>query len=78
MGYLKAIPTMMFILGFWAMGNRQLFHNNLVPMEFASEPINPDHSVITDIPSPDLYLFFMLIFITLGIWGVKQLDLVEN
>ena len=68
----------MFILGFWAMGNRQLFHNYLVPKVFASDPINPDHAVFAEIPAPDLFVIFMLIFITLGVFGIKQLDLVEN
>ena len=49
-----------------------------MPKVFGSDPINPDHGVFAEIPAPDLFVILMLIFIILGIFGIKQLDLVEN
>ena len=33
----------MFALGYWAMGNRQMFYNIIIPRMNSSDPLNPDH-----------------------------------
>jgi hypothetical protein len=70
MKYLKGSPILMFILGCWAMGNRQMFDNYLVPKVFASEPINPDHSYFPNTHSPDMMIILILMFITLAVFGL--------
>ena len=68
----------MFIIGYWAMGNKQMFFNHLVPKDSFSDPIDPDHYYLPHDVSPDMMSVIMLIFLVLFIYGLQMLDFVEN
>ena len=63
--YLKGAPLCMFILGYWAMGNRQMYFNIHVPKQYFSDPINPDHSYAPLDKSTELMMIVMFVFLVL-------------
>lgn len=54
----KWAPVLMFLLGYWAMGNKQLFGNVLVPKEFDSKNSDPKHPLF----SPDYDVTYFILF----------------
>ena len=52
----------MFMLGYWAMGNRQIFYNVVIAMTNFSNPIDPGH----DTYLPIAYDHTLVILIFLG------------
>lgn len=43
LGILSHAPTMMVLFGFWQLGNRQLFFNEVMPMVHMNEATDPSH-----------------------------------
>lgn len=43
---LKLAPVFMFFLGYWALGNRQIFFNEAKPVTHSNQVSNPDHKLI--------------------------------
>ena len=43
LAWLKFAPLLMMAFGYWTMGNRQIFSNVIVPLEFTSSTLETDH-----------------------------------
>jgi hypothetical protein len=65
---------MMFTFGYWAMGNRQMFSNTLIPKIFMSSPIDPDHGYLPLKNSPELMILVMLGILILSFFGLRYLN----
>lgn len=45
LGILKYAPISMFLLGYWALGNRQMFFNETTPLETSNQRSDPGHEL---------------------------------
>ena len=61
---------MMFMFGYWAMGNRQMFSNTLVPKLYMSSPIDPDHGYLPGKNSVEFMILIMLVMLTISYIGL--------
>jgi hypothetical protein len=49
-------PIVFLIMGYWAMGNKQIFYNEVYPMQYENAPIVTGHFGLPN-DGPDLPLF---------------------
>lgn len=64
---LKRPPYLMFLMGYWVVGNRQIFQNSPVIKTFNNRPGDPQHPLWPEGSNQDLLCF--LIFI---IWFIRS------
>lgn len=43
---LRYCPIITFAVGYWALGNMQMFHNRPPVLEFINRPANPKHELV--------------------------------
>lgn len=62
--YLSFSPLLMLVFGFWQLGNRQMFFDIVMPIECASDVINPNHYIDgVQFNHTHLFLVFIVIFV---------------
>jgi hypothetical protein len=60
-------PLVFFLFGYWIMGNKQIFNNTVVAIDFKNVPTIADHNGWPwDSNGPAIPLFFFFIFFCLG------------
>ena len=58
LSWAKYAPLLMMSFGYWIMGNKQIFSNTIVPLEFTSKTLFTDHSGNPDV-GQELPLFIV-------------------